>query len=437
MPKRARELTARMVAALKEEGRYAVGGVAGLQLRIEGHSRSWVLRIAIGGKRRDLGLGPYPLISLAVARREALKRHVAAITTARSGDLPNFEIRQPVEPTPRIKANEPYEIFEVAARTYIDAQTSGWKSQKHASQWLSTLSTYAFPTIGALHVSEVSASLVLQILKPIWISKTETATRLRARIENILDWAKHRKYFHGDNPARWEGNLEHELPPAAKLIQRKRRHHPALPYTRIGVFMVDLRLREGVAARALEWGILTASRFQEIAGARRNEIDLDLKRWTVPAGRMKRGIEHVVPLSEEAIEVFTKLPRENDSDLLFPSALGGQLSNAAMGALIDGMHSTDITNGGRGYLDPRELRVATQHGFRSTFRDWAGEVAHFEREVVEHALAHKLKDRSEAAYQRGTLLMKRAVMMKQWARFCGMPVYLAPPDNGAETLRNA
>jgi hypothetical protein len=183
-----------------------------------------------------------------------------------------------------------------------------------------------------------------------------------------------------------------------------------------------------MSARALEWGILNASRFQEIAGARRREVDLLLKRWTIPPERMKREIEHVVPLSDEAISLFKSLPPGNPDDLLFPAPEGGQLSDSALGAMIDGIHESDLARGGTGYMDPKEGRIATQHGFRSTFRDRASEVGYFDREIVEHAIAHKLKDKAEAAYQRGTLLMKRAFIMAKWGAFCSAPVFVAHVD---------
>lgn len=187
--------------------------------------------------------------------------------------------------------------FEACALVYIEAQAPGWKSAKHAAQWKSTLRRYAFPTIGKLPASQISNDHIVDILRPIWTSKTETATRLRGRIESVLDWAKHKGYRTGENPARWEGNLKHEFPAPTKLKKRKRKHHPALPYTRMGAFMADLRTRDCMSAKALEWGILTSTRYQEIADARRCEVDLQLKRWTIPAERMKLEREHVVPLS--------------------------------------------------------------------------------------------------------------------------------------------
>lgn len=421
MPKRAQELSARTVATLKAEGRHAVGGVVGLYLRIRGGSRSWILRINASGRRLELGLGSFPQVSLAIARERAWDRRRA--TVSRTADVTGGPPPTSIQPTLEAPRSEPpvdasTKTFEFCARTYVSAQAPAWKSEKHAKQWLSTLERYAFPVIGTLPVHRVNSDHVLAILKPIWCEKTETATRLRGRIEAILDWAKHKRYRAGDNPARWEENLKHELPSPTKLKKRKKQHHPALPYMRIGAFMADLRPRDGVSIRALEWGILTAARSQEIRGARRSEVDVELRRWTIPAHRMKMEIDHIVPLSEAALALFKSLPVAADNDLLFPAPEGGELSDAAFGAIIDGMHEADVRRGGAGYLDTRQNRIATQHGFRSTFRDWAAEVTLFPADIVEHALAHKLKDEAEAAYQRGEMLLKRAIVMEKWAQFC-------------------
>jgi integrase len=418
MPKRAKEMSARQVASIKNDGRYAVGGVIGLYLHVRGVSRCWLLRVKVSGRRRELGLGSFPEVSLATARdrawdrrRSLLSRQMTALEHMRvPTDPPASSITQ--------QASRETATFESCARTYVAAQTPGWKSGKHAKQWIATLETYAFPVIGKLDVAVVAVSHMLQILEPIWTTKTETATRLRGRIESILDWAAHRKYRSGKNPASWDGNLKHELPSPTKLKKRKKQHHPALPYMRIAAFMVDLRSRTGISIRALEWGILTAARSQEIRGARRSEINTHLRRWTIPGERMKLEKDHVVPLSEAAMARFESLPISKGSDLLFPAPEGGELSDAAFGALIDGMHEANLRQGGIGYLDPLQDRVATQHGFRSTFRDWAAEIAFFPSEIIEHALAHKLKGEAEAAYQRGTMLIKRAALMEQWARFC-------------------
>ena len=420
MPKRAKEMSARQVTAIKEDGRYAVGGVTGLYLHVRGVSRCWLLRVKVGGHRREFGLGSFPEVSLAIARDKAWEKRRSV--PSRLAAIVEFQATPTTAPpaatsiTPNVGRETT--TFESCARTYVTAQAPGWKSGKHAKQWLSTLEAYAFPVIGKMDVAAVADTHVREILQPIWSTKTETATRLRGRMESILDWAEHRKYRSGKNPASWDGNLKHELPSPTKLKKRKKRHHAALPYLRVGAFMVDLRSRKGVSARALEWGILTAARSQEIRGARRSEINVHLRRWTIPAERMKMEKDHVVPLSDAAIALYERLPRGQDGDLLFPAPEGKELCDAAFGALIDDMHQGQIKRGGIGYPDPVQNRVATQHGFRSTFRDWAAEVALFTREVIEHALAHKLKDEAEAAYQRGDLLLKRAVVMERWAQFC-------------------
>lgn len=408
---------------------YAVGGVAGLYLLVRGRSRAWILRMKLQahGRRRELGLGSYPEVTLAMARDRAwgMRRAYSASRIAQI-EAGKFEVPQPPIGSPErpaqivahtgAKSTEP-KTFQFCAETYIAAQAPGWRSPKHVKQWGATLEKYAYPVLGTLDVDRIRLDHILKILTPIWSTKTETATRLRGRIECILDWAEHRGYRRGKNPARWDGNLKHELPSPTKLKQRKKKHHAALPYLRVGEFMFDPRSRQGISARALEWGILTAARSQEIRGARRREIDTSLKRWTIPAARMKMEKDHVVPLSAAAIALFESLPVVEGCDLVFPAPTGGELTDSALSSIIDGMHEADLKRGGAGYLDPKQGRVATQHGFRSTFRDWAAEMVFFPREIIEHALAHKLKDQAEAAYQRGTMLLKRATLMEQWAEF--------------------
>ena len=413
MPKKAKELSALAVSKLKTEGRYAVGGADGLHLRIAGASRAWVLRLAVGTRtnakgntvvhRRDIGLGSYPEVSLAEAREKAreLRKQV------RDGIDP-IEERKVTKVRAALEAAKS-KTFEECANAYIEANRAGWKNEKHVQQWQNTLATYAFPKIGQLPVAAIDTGLVLSVLQQetgedkaqLWHAKTETASRLRGRLESILDWAAFRGYREGENPARWKGHLEHELPARSKV--QKIEHHAALPYAELGAFMVELRKREGLSARALEFAILCASRSGEVRGATWAEIDLPGRIWTVPAERMKAGKEHRVPLSDEAVKLLEALPRIVGNDYVFPAPRGGQLSDMALTAVLRRME--------RGGL--------TQHGFRSTFRDWAGETTAYPREVCEHALAHKLADGVEAAYQRGDLLAKRARLMADWARYCG------------------
>lgn len=413
MPKKAKELSALAVSKLKTEGRYAVGGADGLHLRIAGASRAWVLRLAVGTRtdakgntvvhRRDIGLGSYPEVSLAEAREKAreLRKQV------REGIDP-IEERNATKLRAKLEAAKT-KTFEECANAYIEANRAGWKNEKHVQQWQNTLATYAFPKIGQLPVAAIDTGLVLNVLQQetgedkaqLWHAKTETASRLRGRLESILDWAAFRGYREGENPARWKGHLEHELPARSKV--QKVEHHAALPYAELGAFMAELRKREGLSARALEFAILTAARSGEVRGATWVEIDLPGRIWTVPAERMKAGKEHRVPLSDEAVKLLEALPRIVGNDYVFPAPRGGQLSDMALTAVLRRME--------RGGL--------TQHGFRSTFRDWAGETTAYPREVCEHALAHKLADGVEAAYQRGDLLAKRARLMADWARYCG------------------
>ena len=413
MPKKAKELSALAVSKLKTEGRYAVGGADGLHLRIAGASRAWVLRLAVGTRtdakgntvvhRRDIGLGSYPEVSLAEAREKAreLRKQV------RDGIDP-IEERKVTKVRAALEAAKS-KTFEECANAYIEANRAGWKNEKHVQQWQNTLATYAFPKIGQLPVAAIDTGLILNVLQQetgedkaqLWHAKTETASRLRGRLESILDWAAFRGYREGENPARWKGHLEHELPARSKV--QKIEHHAALPYAELGAFMVELRKREGLSARALEFAILCASRSGEVRGATWAEIDLPGRIWTVPAERMKAGKEHRVPLSDEAVKLLEALPRIVGNDYVFPAPRGGQLSDMALTAVLRRME--------RGGL--------TQHGFRSTFRDWAGETTAYPREVCEHALAHKLADGVEAAYQRGDLLAKRARLMADWARYCG------------------
>ncbi|WP_423681863.1 MULTISPECIES: tyrosine-type recombinase/integrase [unclassified Undibacterium] len=413
MPKKAKELSALAVSKLKTEGRYAVGGVDGLHLRIAGASRAWVLRLSVGtyiqvkGKatirRRDIGLGSYPEVSLADAREKArdLRKKV------RDGIDP-LEERNEAKRLAKQEAAKT-KTFEECANAYIEANRSGWKNEKHVQQWQNTLATYAFPKIGQVPVDAIDTNLILDVLKQetgenkaqLWHAKTETASRLRGRLESILDWAIFRGYRLGENPARWKGHLEHDLPARSKI--QKVKHHAALPYTKLCELMPELSKRKGYSARALEFSILTAARSGEVRGATWDELDFSSRIWTVPAERMKGGKEHRVPLSNEAIKLLEALPRIVGNDYLFPSSLGGQLSDSSLTAVLHRM----------GYK-------LTQHGFRSTFRDWAGETTGYPREVCEHALAHKLADGVEAAYQRGDMLVKRAELMADWARYCSV-----------------
>ena len=394
----AEKLSATKVAKAKKRGRYGDG--KGLWLHVgPGGSKSWVLRFMRDGVAREMGLGPFPDIGLAAARERAREARRLILDGADP-----IEVRRARRSKAKLEAARGI-TFEDAARKYIAAHEAGWRNPVHRAQWASTLATYAFPLIGRLPVAAIDTALVLKTLEPIWTVKPETAGRVRGRIEAILDWAKARGFRHGDNSARWRGHLDKLLPAKSKV--RRVRHHAALPYADLPAFMAELRALQSVSARALELTVLTACRTTEAIKARWSEIDFAAKVWTVPGARMKAGREHRVPLPERAIEILQAMPREGDGKgFVFPGAKARQpLSNMAMAELLKGMN-------GNGY---------TVHGFRSTFRDWTAEQTNYPREIAEAALAHVLKDKTEAAYQRGDLLEKRARLMRDWAAFCSRP----------------
>ncbi len=367
-------------------------------------SANWVYRYTFQGKARTMGLGPYPGVSLAKAREKA--------AAAREVKLDG---KDPLEAKAAKKAAEAAEeaarrleraramTFRQCARAYIAAHGAGWTNDKHAAQWSATLSTYAYGLIGDLPVGAVDTALVIKILEPHWASKTETMSRLRQRIEAILDWAKVRDYRSGENPARWKGHLDKLL--AARSKVSKVTHHAALPFAKVGKFMASLRLQEGASARALEFAILTAARTGEVLGACWGEIDLANKVWIVPADRMKAGREHRVPLAADAVTLLEAIkPKETKPDAVVfaNSRTGKALSNMALLMLLRRMGHDDLTT----------------HGFRSTFRDWCAEATSFPSEVAEMALAHAVGDKVEAAYRRGDLFERRRALADAWAKYC-------------------
>lgn len=394
MPKIAKELSALAVQRLTTPGLHAVGGVAGLLLQVkDSGARTWILRVRVGGKRRDMGLGGFPSVTLAMARERAREARLAV-------DKGIDPVEQRINARKAAAASSQSNItFEQAARRFIEAKRHEWKNEKHEAQWSSTLDQYAFPVIGRLHVRDIELSHVLKILEPIWTQKTETASRLRGRIESVLDWATVRHYRDGLNPARWKGHLDKTLAAPNKVTRKK--HFAALPWTQMPGFMAGLRKREGISARALEFGILCASRSAEIRGALWSEIDVDAALWVIPAERMKAEKEHRVPLCQAAVDLLRAMPRLAGSELVFPSPSGKELSDMSLTAVLRRMNM-DVT----------------QHGFRSTFRDWAAEATNYPREVAEMALAHTIGDKVEAAYRRGDLFEKRRAMMAEWAHYC-------------------
>jgi len=389
------KLTPLAVGKLTKPGYYGDGAGLWLQVSPSG-SKSWIFRFTLAGKQREMGLGAVHTVNLTEARAKAKECRQLLL-----------DGKDPLDARRSIKQAEALErakamTFDQCAEAYITAHRASWKNAKHADQWASTIATYASPIFGNLPVADIDTGLVVKALGAIWESKTETATRLRGRIEKILDWATVSKYRQGENPARWRGHLENLLANPNKIA--KVEHHAALPWREIGGFMVALREQAGVAARALEFAILTAARSGEVRGATWAEIDFDTGLWIIPAERMKMGKEHRVPLAAAATSLLKGLPREGD--LVFSGAKENTaLSDMSLTAVLRRMKRTDIT----------------VHGFRSTFRDWCAESTNFPREVCEHALAHSLPDKVEAAYRRGDLLDKRVQLMKAWADYCAKP----------------
>lgn len=392
------------------KGLHSVGGAQGLKLQVTPPTaRSWILRAKINGKTCDIGLGSYPTISLKAAR-EIAQTYWEQIKAGRD---PLDEKQKRKEEAAAARATR--KIFKDCATDYIAQVVEKKAGRKSVQQWTNTIKTYALPLIGDLPVSDINKAHVIRVLEPIWDTKHETASRLRGRLERILDYAKARGYRSGDNPANYKGNLEHVLANTKNKVQE---HHPSLPYVQVQDFISSLNNVGGIASKALLFGILTGTRSGEVRGAQWSEIDLKQKTWTIPADRMKAGKEHVVPLSNQAITVLKALADDNES-LVFPSMRGKKLSDAAVAKVIKDMHQREITAGKQGWTDPDlDNRVATPHGFRSTFRVWAADNVNLPSEIIEHALAHKLKDRVEAAYQRKSALPKRVRLMQQWADYC-------------------
>jgi len=375
----------------------------GLYLYVkDGGAKSWIFRYQIAGRRREMGLGAVSHISVIPARAEA-----ARLKALVANKLDPLEEKRRVSAAAHASAaSEDREVelegktFRIVADAYIAAQEAGWRNLKHRQQWENTLKTYAFPVIGDLPVREIGVQHVLDVLQPIWSKKPETASRVRMRIESVLNSAKLMGWREGENPAIWRGGLEAVLPAISKV--RRVRHHPALHAGSIAAFMKDLGDREGIAARALEFTILTAARSGEVRQARWDQIDLERGWWTIPADRMKAGREHRVPLSKWARNVIQQMPVVDDCPLIFPGFRNRPLSDMSLSAVLKRMNVTDVT----------------VHGFRSTFRDWAAERTHHHPEVVEMALAHAVGNKVEAAYRRGNLLAKREALMEDWAQWC-------------------
>ena len=405
MPKKAVGLTARKVETIKAPGMFADGN--GLYLQVtETGAKTWVFRYQIAGRRRDMGLGSAGVVTLAEARQKA----VDAKKLAMMG-------RDPLEAKKAQAAAQALEeakavTFQECAEAYIESMRAGWKNAKHSAQWSSTLETYAYPVMGRLPINGIDTGLVLAVLEPIWRTKSETASRVRGRIESVLDYAKVRGYRGGENPARWKGHLDNILP--AKTDVAAVEHHASLPYAEVSSFWPRLQIQDGLGARALEFAILTACRSGEVLGARWDEIDLEARTWIVPAERMKAEAEHRVPLSEPAVTLLRKLATIRQSAFVFAGQNSDRpLSNMAMTMVL------------------RRMKAGvTAHGFRSTFRTWGAECTGYPHEVLEAALAHTMGDKVVQAYQRGDLFEKRRRLMTDWGEFCNTK----PAESGASVL---
>lgn len=382
-------LTANQVKNISKPGRYADRG--GLYLNVSrAGTKSWVYRYQINKKRHEMGIGSVKYVSLREARQKADRA-----SEQRSQGL-DPKLARDKEKQQAI--NQAEWTFDRCAEDYIKSHKAGWKNEKHASQWTNTLTKYATPVIGDLAVDLIETSHVMQVLEPIWRTKTETASRVRGRIESVLSWATVQGYREGPNPALWRGHLDMLLPKRSKV--QPVQHHNAMPYADIPSLMKQLYKEPTLSKQALAFLILTGCRTNEVLQAQWNEIDRKSKIWTIPGNRMKSGREHRVPLSKQAVELLESLPILND--WLFPSRGNRPLSNMAMLVLLK-----------------QKLKFShlTVHGFRSSFRDWAAEVSHFPREIAEAALAHVITDKTEAAYQRGDLIEKRRTMMQEWGDY--------------------
>jgi integrase len=400
-------ITAKGLEKLIREGivaRTPVGG--GIYLTIKpGGSASFGYRYQIKGKRRQIGLGAYcpNTNTLTMARTNAidLKAMINKGIDPIEQSIQERNRALAAQKANKIKDEKNQATFDKVALEYIESKKAEWKNVKHHQQWINTLTTYAFPIIGHIPVADVETVHVLAILKPIWNTKTETATRVRTRLEAVLSYAEAHNWRSGGNPARWRGHLSVILPSPQKLKELK--HHSALSYGELPSFMNILSNTDGMGARALELTILTATRTKESLGARWEEFDLNNRVWTIPKERMKAGVEHRVPLSDQAMKVATKMADQKMSDYVFPNRASGKpMSNAGMSSVLKRLERTDIT----------------VHGFRSTFRDYVAEKTNAPGRIAEAALAHKLKDASEAAYQRGDLIEKREILMQLWGNYC-------------------
>ena len=408
-----KDLTALKVDKLTAPGYHRVGGVSGLCLQVKkSGARSWVLRLTFGGRRRDVGLGSYPSVTLSMARERARR----VIDAAWAGNEPMTVRGQWAAEKPVAKKKTGV-TFGEALVSYLGDKMSHHKNPVRArAQIESRLEAYVLPTLRDVSVSQVTVDHMLTILRPIWVEKPETAMRTRRAVEWVLDWARVAGHRAGENPARWKGNLEHVL--SAMKKNNGDKHHPACPYGIAPGFLAALRSRAPSASSlALEFLILTGARSGEVREAEWSEIDFEVGIWTVPAHRMKAGKEHRVPLSSAALDVLRRSPRIAGSKLIWPGNGGKAMSDMTLAALIKKMQAGAEKAGQAGWRDRASGRMAVPHGFRSTFRDWAAEMTDYPRDMAEIALAHTVGSDVERAYRRGDMMEKRRALMEDWASY--------------------
>jgi integrase len=416
--RKSNKLTPRTVSSLDEVGRYADGG--GLYLQVAKSpergrtTKAWIFRYMLDGRARHMGLGSIDDFTLAEARERARKARQQI-----ADGIDPIQVKQD-QRTARLLERAKQMTFQECAEAYMAAKGGKWTNERHRKQWSATLTTYAYPVIGKLPVGDVDTALVEKVLRPVFERVPETARRLRSRIEMVLSWATVAGYRKGDNPARWKDHLSHVLPES----NHGHKHWPALPYDQVGEFMFELRNREGLSPRALELTILTGVRTNEMLGAKWSEFDLKKKLWTVPRERTKgkagKKYEHIVPLSNVAMAILTKLSEQRIGDYVFPGAKkGGPISNMAMAMIVRRMNEERSKAGLSKFIDPKEdNREIVPHGFRSTFSDWVGDRSNFDRETREFAIGHAITDKTVAAYRRGTAVEKRRKLMDAWAGYC-------------------
>jgi integrase len=415
MPRVAKEMSALEVKRLEHSGMkanstFSVGGVSGLLLQIAPTGgRTWLLRTTVGERRREIGLGGYPDVSLAQARDRA-----RAMKEKILDGIDPVEERKSVRAT-ITAAQRRGLLFDDAVDRYLTTKMTAFRNDKHRAQWRSTLKTYAVPHLGRMLVQDIGVQDVLIVLEPIWLAKTETANRLRGRIEAVMSWATVAGHRSGDNPARWAGNLKELLPAPSKVAKTK--NQPALKAEDAPRWFEMLGHRQGVGSRGLEFLALTAARSQEVRGATWDELDLIAGIWLISAKRMKMDREHRVPLSPAALALLQTLPRMHDNPLVFPAPRGGQMSDMTLSATMKRLHHADVEKKRAGFIDRVSKRPAVPHGLRSTFRDWIAEHTNYPGDLAEVALAHKISNSVEAAYRRGDMIEKRRAMMADWADF--------------------